>query len=154
MISGGAHLLWKDLQHLAQWINAVVILEELILQNTHICDGHLNKSAFVSSNFDKGLFYIQVKWKYLLQLAVEHLEMKDLFLPFFTLSSKELNSSDYIGISSFDFLSGGYVPFYLQSKQITRLFLQSGHEYLILIFSFNYSSLQLNSGNAWSLRKS
>lgn len=107
MISGGAHLLWKDLQHLTQCIKAVVILDEFILQYTHICDGHLNKSALVSSDFDKGLAYIQFKWKYLLQLAVEHLDMIDLFLFFFILSSEGSNSSIYITISSFYFLSGG-----------------------------------------------
>ena len=89
-----------------------------------------------------------------MQFAVEHLEIADLFLIFLTLSSSGSFSSDDAIISSFYFFSGGYVPLVLHNKQTTKQFLQSGQEYLILIFSFNYSSLQLNSGNALLLRKS
>ena len=153
--SGGAHLLWNDLQHRTQWIKAVVVLEEFTLQNTQTWEGHLNNSTFESSVFDNGLAYIQLKWKYLLQLAVEHFEIADLFLIFFILlSSRGSFSSEEAMISSFYFFSGGYVPFVLHNKQTTKQFLQSGHEYLIFTFSFSYSSLQLSSGNEWLLRNS
>ena len=55
LISGGAHLLWNDLQHLTQWIKAVVVLDELTLQNTQTWDGHLNNSTFESRVLDNGL---------------------------------------------------------------------------------------------------